>query len=71
MQLTVAKKRVKGRPRVPEPKTPIASFKGSKAFAEWFDRLVDHCRVPGSSVIEKALIFYAESEGFNEPAPKR
>jgi hypothetical protein len=71
MSLIVAKKRVKGRPKVSEPKTPIASFRGSKAFALWFEGLVEHCRFPASSVIEKALIAYAKSEGFDEEPPRR
>jgi hypothetical protein len=56
----------------------IASFKGSPAFAEWFDRLLEHVRtelevpdLPASYVIERGLRCYAKEKGFTEEAPRR
>lgn len=74
MVVAVAKKRKPGagRPKGPTPpRKTIAAFKGSEAFAEWFDAFVRHCRMPASSVIENALILYAEQREFAEPAPER
>jgi hypothetical protein len=65
------KKNQGGRPKVPVPRSMIASFRGSPEFAEWFQRLVAYLRIPGSSAIEKGLILLAREEGFDEEAPKR
>jgi hypothetical protein len=37
----------------------------------WLDRVVEHCRVDRSKLIDTALVFYARSQGFTEPPPKR
>jgi hypothetical protein len=61
-----------GRPKGPEPRRKtIAAFKGSEAFDEWFRGLLDHCRIPGSSAIEKGLILLAEQEGYEPEPPRR
>lgn len=60
-----------GRPKKPEPMVPIASLRGKKAFAEWFDRLASHCRLTGSGAIEHGLIELAKARGFVEPPPER
>ncbi len=65
------KRKAVGRPKVPEPMIPIASFKGSKAFAAWFDRLLEHCRMPTSVVIEHALMEFAKTMKFQEKPPRR
>jgi hypothetical protein len=61
-----------GRPKGAEPpRRSIAAFKGSEAFAQWFDGLVEHCRMPTSTVIEHALILLAQERGYLDPPPKR
>jgi hypothetical protein len=35
-----------GRPKVNEPKRPIASFRGTGRFKGWFDGLASHVRLP-------------------------
>ncbi|AGA26043.1 hypothetical protein Sinac_1665 [Singulisphaera acidiphila DSM 18658] len=61
-----------GRPKGPTPRRKtIAAFKGSEPFEEWFDGLVEHCRIPASSVIELALIVFAKQEGYEPEPPKR
>jgi hypothetical protein len=61
-----------GRPRSAEgPKGNVLSIRGSSAWRDWLGRLADHCRLKSSDVIDRALILYAKSEGFHEPAPRR
>jgi hypothetical protein len=60
-----------GRPKKPEPMVPIASLRGKKAFADWFERLAMHCRLTGSGTIEHGLIALAKERGFSEPPPER
>jgi hypothetical protein len=74
LTMTKPKKRKPGagRPKGPSPpRRTIASFKGSEEFEVWFAELVDHCRIPASSVIELALICYARQEGFKGDPPRR
>lgn len=66
-----SRKGVGGRPKAPEPMVPIASLKGKKAFADWFERLIVHCRLSGSAAIEHGLIELAKAKGFTEPPPER
>lgn len=61
----------RGRPVVAERMQTIASFKGSAEFDAWFRKLVDHLRMPAASVMENALIEFARSRNFPDPAPKR
>ncbi|HWE35644.1 MAG TPA: hypothetical protein VG406_03665 [Isosphaeraceae bacterium] len=56
-----------GRPKVPDPRRSIASFRGSTAFAEWFEDLVRRERVSAASLIERALAEYARKIGHPEP----
>jgi hypothetical protein len=60
-----------GRPKKPEPMVPIASLRGKKAFADWFERLIMHCRLNGSTAIEHGLIALAKERGFKEAPPER
>lgn len=64
-------KSVGGRPKTPDPKKPIASFKGTVEFAAWFNGLVEHVHLPATILIEHALREYAERHGYKTPAPKR
>lgn len=66
-----SRKGVGGRPKSPEPMVPIASFKGSREFLEWFNRLSDFTRLGSTALIEHALVKYAQSIEFPEEAPKR
>jgi hypothetical protein len=67
-----------GRPKQTEPtKQMIASFRGTPAYAEWFDGLVEHCRddsgyptLPASSVIQRALISLAKEVGYDSEPPR-
>ena len=65
------KKKLGGRPKVREPRKSIMSFRGSDAFAEWFQALVERERIPAASLIEKSLVSYAEQVGFELSPPKR
>jgi hypothetical protein len=60
-----------GRPAVAEPKRPIASFRGRAEFEAWFEGLKKHSRLAGATLIEHALIEYAERHGYEEAAPER
>lgn len=60
-----------GRPKVHEPKRPIASFRGTERFKEWFDGLALHVRLPASVLIVHALIDYARKQGYEVPVPER
>lgn len=64
-------KRSPGRPPVAEPKKSIASFRGSRAFAEWFDAFIKSERDTGAILIEKALVAYAKQRGFKLEPPER
>ncbi len=76
--VAMAKKKP-GRKKGPiPPRKIICTFKGTEEFSAWIDRLVLHCRaasgwpnITAASVIERALIAFAESEGFDETAPNR
>jgi hypothetical protein len=79
--MIVAKKRKPGAGR-PKSSTPmlqmIASFRGSEAFAAWFEGLVDHCRkdagwstLPAVAVIKQGLICLAKEKGYGKEAPPR
>lgn len=65
------RKSLGGRPKTPELKKPIASFRGTLKFAEWFNGLAAHMRLPASVLIEHALIEFAAKHGYKEPAPDR
>ena len=60
-----------GRPSVPQPMRPIASFRGKEPFEQWFEGLKKHSRLAGATLIEHALIEYAERHGYDVPAPER
>ena len=67
-----SKKRVgAGRPAVPQPKRPIASFRGKPEFEQWFEGLKKHSRLAGATLIEHALIEYAERHGYEATPPER
>ncbi len=61
-----------GRPPSPEgPKPNVLSIRGSTEWRDWLNRLSEHCRLKAADVIDRALIVYAQKEGFDEPAPRR
>jgi hypothetical protein len=61
-----------GRPATTEPVRSLVSLKGTDAFEEWLDRLVDHSHQGTRALLLKnALRVFAEREGFKEPQPKR
>ena len=55
------------RPRRPV----ILTMRGTEAWKAWIDRLARHCRLTTSTVIDQALVRYAEEVGFEEPPPQR
>jgi hypothetical protein len=65
------KRRGAGRPAALEPKLPIASFRGKPEFEEWFEGLKKHSRLAGATLIEHALIEFAQNHGYDRPAPER
>lgn len=66
-----SRKGIGGRPKVPKPKQSIASFKGTAEFAQWFEELLAHARMPASVLIEHAMIDYAAKVGFAKKPPDR
>ena len=55
-------------------KSPLGvavTLKGSAEWKEWLVELAGHCRLDVAKVIDKALIDYAKSEGFDRDAPRR
>lgn len=49
----------------------IANFRGSPEFKEWLQALADYDRQSVAGVIERALVHYGRSIGFDKPAPGR
>jgi len=66
-----SRKGVGGRPKSVEPMVPIASLKGKQAFADWFEELLVHCRLSGSTALEHGLIELAKVHKFPKPPPER
>lgn len=52
-------------------KALLCAFKGSKAFADWFDELVAHTRLPATVLIEHSLVVFAKQHGFTKAPPER
>ena len=61
----------RGRPPVATPKRNIMSIRGSEAWRDWLGELADHVHMPGTTLVDQALMHYAESKGFKKPMPKR
>ena len=61
----------KGRPKVDAPKRNIVSIGGSEEWRAWLGKLADHAHMPNTTLIDQALIRYAETIGFKAPMPKR
>ena len=67
-----------GRPKGEKPsRSEVISFRATKEFSDWFERLIDHsrrdanwARLPPSAVIVQALICLAKERGFLDEAPK-
>lgn len=47
------------------------TLKGSPEWKAWLERFADHTRLDVAKLIDKALVHYAESEGFSEASPRR
>ena len=54
-----------------EKKTIAVTIKGDPEWKEWLEDLAGYCRVDVAKVIDKALIGYAKSEGYDQEAPRR
>lgn len=66
-----SRKGIGGRPKVPVPKQSVASFRGSAAFAKWFEGLLTFARMPASVLIEHAIVDFAAKVGYKEKPPER
>jgi|PeaSoiMetatran63_FD_contig_21_141789_length_252_multi_22_in_0_out_0_1 hypothetical protein len=72
MGSTVMAKRKATKPKPAAERKAIAvTIKGDPAWKAWLDGLADHCRSDVAKVIDKALIGYAKSEGYDQEAPRR
>ena len=60
-----------GRPKAVQPKRQIISMRGSEEWREWLNALADHAHMPATTLIDQALLRYAQSVGFEQPMPKR
>jgi hypothetical protein len=49
----------------------ILSLQCCPEFRRWLKGLADHCRTPIMTIMDHALVYYAEKTGFAEPAPMR
>lgn len=49
----------------------IAAFRGSEEFKGWLQRFAEFDRQTVAGLMERALVQYARSTGFDEPAPER
>lgn len=66
-------------PETPEPPAPrdrprrpvILAMRGTEAWKAWIDRLARHCRLTTTTLVDQALVRYAEEVGFKEPPPER
>ena len=69
------KKAIRSKPAAVEPqaerKAIAVVIKGGPEWKAWLEGLADHCRTDVAKVIDKALIGYAKSEGYNQEAPRR
>jgi hypothetical protein len=63
------KKRAK-KPKA-EAKRSVISIRGSEDWHEWFTELAAFCRMPGTVVIDQALVEFAQRRGFSKPPPPR
>jgi hypothetical protein len=50
---------------------PTVTLRGGPDWKEWLEGFADHCRLDVSKLIDKALIQYAKTEGYNREAPRR
>jgi len=57
--------------RKPDRPAIAVTLRGGPDWKEWLEGFADHCRSDVSKVIDKALIQYAKSEGYNKEAPRR
>lgn len=77
--MTKKRKPGAGRPKGSLPaRDSIISFRVTSGFTDWFDGLVEHCRInaqwahlPPSAVIVQALICLAKERGYEKEPPKR
>jgi hypothetical protein len=49
----------------------MASLKGTSAYAEWLEGLIEHVNLSPTVVIELALREYAINHGYEAPQPRR
>ena len=69
------KKAIRAKPAAVKPQTERKAIavviKGGPDWKSWLDGLANHCRTDVAKVIDKALIQYAKSEGYDQEAPRR
>jgi hypothetical protein len=61
-----------GRPKKrQETEYKVIAIRGTPDWHEWVFQLAEFRRTPVTSVIDQALVEYAERHGFKKPAPSR
>jgi hypothetical protein len=74
--VTMAKKKAaRAKPAAVEPregrKAIAVVVRGGPDWKAWLEGLAYHCRTDVAKVIDRALIEYAKSEGYDQQAPRR
>jgi hypothetical protein len=70
--LAVAKKKApRGKAAPPKASTIAVTLRGSPEWKAWVEALARHARLDVAKVIDRALIDFAEKEGFDQEAPQR
>jgi predicted transcriptional regulator len=59
------------RPGKEKAATIAVTLRGSPEWKTWLEKLARHSRLDVAKVIDRALIDFAEKEGFDEEAPER
>ena len=68
--LTVGRPRkALGNPDDPKPKT--IGFRVSGEYGDWLERLARRHRTTVAGILDRAVAEWAESQGFEDPAPQR
>ena len=70
--MAVAKKKPpRGKPASPKASTIAVTLRGAPEWKAWVEALARHARLDVAKVIDRALVDFAEKEGFKQEAPER
>jgi hypothetical protein len=67
----MTKKKARPARKVADRPAIVVTIRGSQAWKDWVDELVEHCRSDASKVIDNALVDYAIKFGFTKKPPIR